>query len=67
MTNTYSHGGRRPGSGRRPAQKHTVAITVTLYEDQIELLRRIGDGNVSEGIRRLVTQQQERTHDQPAA
>lgn len=58
-------GGRRPGSGRPPAKDRKQSITVTLPAEVIDHLRRLGDGNVSEGIRRLVSQQ-ETTHDQPA-
>lgn len=66
MNKPKPRGGRRPGSGRPPVQDRKQSITVTLSVSDIATLRRLGDGNVSAGIRRLVSQQ-ETTHDQPAA
>lgn len=50
------HGGPRPGAGRKPLN-HTqptrrVSAAVTLADWQY--LKRLGGGNVSEGVRRAV-------------
>lgn len=58
-------GGKRPGSGRPHVQDRKQSITVTLSVSDIATLRRLGDGNVSQGIRRLV-QQETASHDHPA-
>ena len=50
-----SHGGYRPGAGRREDYREPLRrVTVALPESYIEQLRRHGQGNLSEGIRRLV-------------
>jgi|GEM_PF-1594015 len=51
---TKQHGGPRPGSGRPPVADPKRAVTVTLTAAQIDHLRTLGDGNVSEGVRRLI-------------
>lgn len=52
MTN---HGGTRPGAGRPADYREPLRrVTVTLPESYIEQLRRSGQDNLSEGIRRLV-------------
>jgi hypothetical protein len=49
------HGGRRAGAGRLPTYREPlVRATVTLPASYAEQLRAFGDGNLSEGIRRLV-------------
>jgi hypothetical protein len=49
------HGGRRAGAGRPPTYREPlVRATVTLPASYAEQLRAFGDGNLSEGIRRLV-------------
>jgi len=45
-----THGGARPNSGRPTVGD--VRINVRLDRATVERLRAIGDGNVSEGIRR---------------
>lgn len=47
-------GGPRPGSGRPPAAAPLKTLSVRLPPEHIEELRRIGDGNASEGVRRLL-------------
>jgi hypothetical protein len=50
-----SHGGTRPGAGRPYDYREPLRrVTVALPESYIEQLRRSGQGNLSEGIRRLV-------------
>ena len=55
------HGGTRPGAGRRylngsDPHKGTPAVTVTISIPQAthDLLRDLGNGNVSAGVRRAV-------------
>jgi len=49
------HGGRRTGAGRPPAYREPlVRATVTLPASYTEQLRSFGQGNLSDGIRRLV-------------
>jgi len=49
------HGGRRAGAGRPPTYREPlVRATVTVPASYAEQLRAFGDGNLSEGIRRLV-------------
>lgn len=50
-------GGYRPGAGRKPisTDELTESITVTLPTSYIARLSNFGDGNVSLGIRRLVS------------
>lgn len=49
------HGGRRPGAGRPQAYREPLLrTTVTLPASYAEQLRHFGDGNLSDGIRRLV-------------
>ncbi len=45
-----THGGDRPGAGRPTVGE--LRINVRLDRATVERLRAIGDGNVSEGIRR---------------
>ena len=50
-----TRGGAREGAGRKPiAPGGTVRATVTLPADALDLLRELGEGNVSEGVRLLV-------------
>lgn len=51
-----TRGGKREGAGRKPlpeGQKQTHA-TIRLTTDQLQELKRLGSGNLSEGIRRLL-------------
>ena len=50
------HGGKREGAGRKPlsARDATVRITVTLTREDAQLLRDIGGGNASKGLRELL-------------
>lgn len=48
-------GGKRNPPGGRPKAERTMQKTsVTLWPEQIERLRRLGDGSLSEGIRRVL-------------
>lgn len=48
-------GGRRPGAGRPHGYREPLRrVTVALPHSYIEQLRSFGDGNLSDGIRRLV-------------
>ena len=48
----FSHGGARPGAGRRPRFAHPmVRKTVRLTAEEIASLERLGAGSLSEGIR----------------
>ena len=50
-----THGGSRPGAGRPYDYREPLRrVTVALPESSIEQLRASGQGNLSEGIRRLV-------------
>ena len=47
-------GGKRQGAGRpTEATGPTRRVNVTLDDATLEILRRVGSGNVSEGIRLL--------------
>lgn len=56
MPNT--HGGPGRGQGRKPLDRslrfRTVRATVTLTEEDAEKLKALGEGNLSEGIRRAL-------------
>ena len=60
--NKGTHGGKRPGSGRKPAntKEPSVKVSVRLLRSQWEWLSR--DGNASETLRKLIqeTMQNER-------
>ena len=51
---TKTHGGYRPGSGRKPIADRTEAKSVKLTPDQWEKARQIGSGNMAEGIRKAL-------------
>jgi len=54
-TDTPRRGGRRPGAGRPPAYTEPlVRKTVALPKSYAAQLAAFGQGNLSEGIRRLV-------------
>ena len=46
-------GGKRAGAGRKPLGPPLRRVSVTLPVDVVERLRRLGDGNLSAGIRYL--------------
>lgn len=53
----YSHGGPRPGAGRRPRfGQPMIRKTIRLTEKEIAHLERLGAGNLSEGIRTALRQ-----------
>jgi|SRR5581483_9299110 len=47
-------GGRRAGAGRPSYGEELVRRTISLPETHLSFLEGVGEGNVSEGIRRLV-------------
>lgn len=48
------HGGARAGAGRKPGTLPTRCVNVSLDEQTLAAARAIGDGNVSEGLRRTI-------------
>ncbi len=53
----HSHGGSRPGAGRRPRfGQPMVRKTIRLTEQEIARLERLGAGNLSEGVRMALRQ-----------
>jgi hypothetical protein len=59
-------GGKRAGSGRKvaPGDVRKVRATFTLRPGDIALLTRLGNGNVSAGLRTLIARA-ERAHIEP--
>jgi len=51
--NRFVHGGKRPGSGRKPAPAPIERHTVTLTTPQVNYLRKL-DTNLSRSIRKLI-------------
>lgn len=49
----FTHGGRRPGAGRRPGPEPVERHTITLYRTHADYLRRL-DNNLSRAIRKLI-------------
>jgi hypothetical protein len=48
-------GGRRTPAGGRPrAERRMQKTSVTLWPEQIERLREVGEGSLSEGVRRTL-------------
>jgi hypothetical protein len=47
-----THGGKRKGAGR--AIEYDAARSIRLTAAQVEIARRLGDGDVSAGIRRAL-------------
>lgn len=56
MPDSRSHGGPRPGAGRKPLRddESMVRSTVTLLKTHHDYLAKLGNGNVSAGIRKLI-------------
>lgn len=52
-------GKRTPAGGRPKAERRMQKTSVTLWPEQIEQLRAIGGGSVSDGIRRLLEDHEE--------
>lgn len=48
-----SHGGARPGAGRKKAPQPIERHTITLYKAHVEYLRGL-DHNLSQAIRKLI-------------
>jgi hypothetical protein len=52
---TNKHGGKRRGAGRPPlSSENTVPITLTLRPSDIAYLSKLGQGNVSAGVKKLI-------------
>lgn len=49
----FTHGGPRPGSGRKPALEPLERHTITFYKSHAEYLRKV-DANLSKAIRKLI-------------
>jgi hypothetical protein len=61
MSQPSTHGGPRPGAGRKPGSvkpgtKRSM-INVKLTEEEKSLALAIGEGNASEGVRRALAAQ----------
>jgi len=56
MANRTGHGGRRSGAGRKAtdAEGPLYSVTVTLRLTDLGDLNRLGAGNYSRGLRRLI-------------
>lgn len=53
--NTTTHGGTRPGAGRkRLAPDGVEKRSVSLPSDMWEIVKELGEGNYSAGIRKLI-------------
>ena len=48
-----THGGKRPGSGRKSAPAPVVRKTITLTQPQVDYLLKL-DSNVSRAVRKLI-------------
>lgn len=48
MTNTNTHGGKRPGSGRKPSadQPRNITRSVKLTADEAEYISEVGTGEL---------------------
>ncbi len=49
----FTHGGRRPGAGRKPGPQPIERHTITLYKEHAQYLRSL-DQNLSQAIRKLI-------------
>ncbi len=49
----FSHGGKRPGPGRKPVEEPVERYTITLYKSHVSYLRNL-DANLSRAIRKLI-------------
>lgn len=50
-----TRGGKREGAGRKKiGEKGTEAVTVTLLPEHKALLSKLGEGNISAGVRELI-------------
>lgn len=56
MNSNTKHGGARPGAGRPVEVEGARRVNVTLDAATIGAAKRIGDGNLSAGIRKAVRQ-----------
>lgn len=57
MPTSPNWGGKRKGAGRKPAGPSSRRpVTVWLSEEEAAQLRAFGEGNASEGVRRLLAE-----------
>lgn len=54
-TNSMGRGGKRAGAGRKPHTPPLRRISAYLTEEQIKLLRMWGRGDISAGLRWLIS------------
>lgn len=56
MANRTGHGGKRPGAGRKATdtEEPLTSYTLTLRLTDVGDLNRLGAGNLSRGLRRLI-------------
>mgnify|MGYP006892282781 CR=1 FL=1 len=55
MPDSKPWGGRRKGAGRDPTYDEPMQRkTISVPASHVEHLKRVGDGNISKGVRRLV-------------
>lgn len=47
-------GGRRAGAGRPRALRRLRTLSVRLLDEDVARLKAVGDGNASQGVRRLL-------------
>ncbi len=53
----FSHGGVRPGAGRKPTAEPVERHTITLYKKHVNYLKSL-DTNLSRAIRKLIAKSQ---------
>ena len=53
IESTPAHGGKRQNAGRKREYDKLVRHTITLTPEHAEMLTKLGDGNLSAGIRIL--------------
>ena len=54
-----NRGGKRAGSGRKAGTKWSEIVAVRLTPAQVEKARRIGEGNISVGVRAALAEYEE--------
>lgn len=56
-------GGKREGAGRTSPGYPVHPVTVTISDEQAQTARRLGDGNVSSGVRKALNMAKESRRD----